>query len=69
MGNNDRTLANISMATQQYLQRYNLLAPTYAKRVGMFSPVLENQQEEEKESSPQYDTLDIPTLKTLPKLA
>lgn len=66
----DKTLANISMATQQYLQRYNLLGPTYTKRVGGFSPVLEDQRELDA-NSPQlnaHDTLDIQALKTLPKL-
>lgn len=65
---NDKTLVNMSMATQQYLQRYNLLAPGYGKRVGAFSPLMENQQEEARQEE-EYDTLDIQALKTLPKLA
>ncbi len=56
----------MSMATQQYLQRYNLLGPTAcAKIVGVCSPVLEGQLEEEVSPPPLNPTLDLQALKTL----
>ena len=67
----DKTLANISLATQQYLQRYNLMPPSNLKGVATFSPVLEDQQEQDENLSPactDSNTLDIQALKTLPKL-
>jgi hypothetical protein len=49
-----------SVATQQYLQRHNLGPAPFAKG-GVATPLVEDEQE-------QNETLDIQTLKTLPKL-
>lgn len=56
----DRTL---SVATQQYLQRHNLMGAGAAPstRGGVAAPLVEDEQGKQ-------ETLDIQALKTLPKL-
>ena len=64
-GNSDKTLAHMSMATRQYMEKHNLVRSSQGQAKGRSR---DNEEEETNEPNSSERILDVQRLKTLPKL-